>query len=445
MIAGGLQALTGADLDNDPPIVSRTLPNGLQVVVFRDNTVPLATVELAIRMGSVYETAADNGIAHLYEHMFFRSNRAQVTQEAYLTDIGIKGISYNGMTSEERSSFYLTGLSGDLDTMIHCLRDAALYPVFDPAEVRNEIEVVRSENERIDANPYSQLQARGTALLFPANPTFKMPNGLESVLRSATSAQLRAMHERMVQPANAVLVVTGNCDPAEVFQRAADYFGPWTRSTSANPPAPAPGPGPTRAVADVLEVPNIENPVVIFMWRGPSVDSDPGATYAADVLSYVLRQPGSRFQTALVDSGLAIGVNLGYLTQRHIGVINFTVQTTPDKAREAVQVLREQLGKILSPGYFTDQEVENAKAALAAGDLFDREKPSEYAHTIAFWAISSSIPYLLGQQQAYRGTNREDIARYLRRYILGQPGAAVAVVGSGGRGKVLTADDLIKP
>lgn len=440
-LAGGLRAQTS----NEPAIVTRTLPNGLQVVVFPDATVPLATVEMAIRMGSVYETAADNGLAHLYEHMFFRTNQAQVSHEGYLEGINLKGISYNGSTSEERANFYLTGLSTHLDTMLHFLCDSVRRPVFAPEEVSNEIAVVLGEMDRNESNVYGQLGTRALELLFPANPTFKSPMGLRPVIRAATPDQMRAMHDRMVGPANAVLVVTGDCDPAEVFRLSVGYFGNWAHTGAAGPAVPDPGPGPARPVGEVIESPGVENPLVMFAWRGPSSDSDPGATYAADVLSQVLRQPGSRFRAALVDTGLVIDVDGNYYTQQHVGQIAFTLQIAPGKAREAVRVFKEQLGKFLSPGYISDQELENARAALAANDLFAREKPTEYAHTIGFWAVSTGVSYLLGQQQAYRGTNRDDIARYLRRYVLAQPYAAVALVAPGESGKSLAPTDLTQP
>jgi len=446
-VTGGLRAQSSpaGEGASEMPLVTRTLPNGLEVVVFPDHSVPLITVEMAIKMGSVYETAKDSGLAHLFEHMFFRSNRAVVNNEEYVRDIGGKGIAYNGSTHEEFSNYYLTGLKEDLPVIMHYLRDAALYPTFDPDEVANEIEVVLDENDRNKSNLYSQASTRCLALLFPGNPTFKNPAGLASVLRAATPDRMRAMHERFVVPTNAVLVVTGDCVPAEVFRLATEYFGAWPRGAG-NPAVPDPGPPPAQSVAEIIESPGVETAIITFAWRGPSVATDTGATYAADVLTHVISQPDSRFQKALVDSGLTTSVGGNYYTQRHIGPITFILQTTAEKARDAVRVFKEELKKFTAPGYFTDQELENAKASLAASELFNREKPTEYAHSLGFWAAAAGISYQLGQQQAYRGTNREDIVRYVRRYLQGQPFAAVAVVAPGTQqGKLLAPEDLKQP
>src|SRR5205823_6789650 len=79
-------------------IASRKLANGLEIVVLEDHSVPIVTIELAVRNGSFTEPPELNGLSHLYEHMFFKANRAIANQEAYLQKIGQLGIAYNGET-----------------------------------------------------------------------------------------------------------------------------------------------------------------------------------------------------------------------------------------------------------------------------------------------------------------------------------------------------------
>jgi len=77
----------------------------------------------------------------------------------------------------------------------------------------------------------------------------------------------------------------------------------------------------------------VQNVIVELGWQGPSIGKDDAATYAADVFSFILRQPNSRFQRALVDTGLATNVGFGYYTQRNVGPINLVAQTTRTKRR----------------------------------------------------------------------------------------------------------------
>ena len=80
----------------------KTLPNGLQVLVIEDHSVPLATIEIATKNGSYTESPEFNGLSHLYEHMFFKANKDYPNQQAFLDRIKQLGISFNGTTNTER-------------------------------------------------------------------------------------------------------------------------------------------------------------------------------------------------------------------------------------------------------------------------------------------------------------------------------------------------------
>ena len=94
--------------------VNRIMSNGLEVIVLEDHSIPLVTCELAVRNGSFTEPPELNGLSHLYEHMFFKANRASMTGEAYLDTIDQLGIIYNGQTQEELVNYYFTTTSPNL-------------------------------------------------------------------------------------------------------------------------------------------------------------------------------------------------------------------------------------------------------------------------------------------------------------------------------------------
>src|SRR5207237_6038019 len=74
-------------------IASKILANGLEIVVLEDHSVPIVTIELAVRNGSFTEPPELNGLSHLYEHMFFKANRDVANQEDTMQKIGQLGIS----------------------------------------------------------------------------------------------------------------------------------------------------------------------------------------------------------------------------------------------------------------------------------------------------------------------------------------------------------------
>ncbi|HET6639537.1 MAG TPA: insulinase family protein, partial [Gemmatimonadota bacterium] len=90
------------------PIHTTTLDNGLEVIVIENHAVPLVTIELDVKNGAYTETPEYNGLSHLYEHMFFKGNRTIPNQEEYLERVNELGAAWNGTTSTERVNYYIT-------------------------------------------------------------------------------------------------------------------------------------------------------------------------------------------------------------------------------------------------------------------------------------------------------------------------------------------------
>ncbi len=145
-----------------------------------------------------------------------------------------------------------------------------------------------------------------------------------------------------------------------------------------------------------------------------------------------------------MDSGLAVGADFGYYTQRNVGPIVLTLVTTPDKAKTALKAVYAEIAQFDKPGYFTDAELENAKTILEARDLFDREKLSEYSHTLSFWWSSTGIDYFRDYHKTLRSITRSDTSRYLQMYVQGKPHIGVALISPESQAQArLTSDDLI--
>ncbi len=85
-----------------------TLPNGLDVLVVEDNSVPLATIMITCKNGSFTETPAFNGLSHLYEHMFFKANKDYKSADDFLERVSELGMQFNGETTFENVSYYFT-------------------------------------------------------------------------------------------------------------------------------------------------------------------------------------------------------------------------------------------------------------------------------------------------------------------------------------------------
>ncbi len=459
----------------DIPFVNKTLPNGLEVIVLPDSSVPLVNVELAVRNGSFTEPPELNGLSHLYEHMFFKANgavlifrcelaskndrmdyfigarcgdtlklKSQIGSVAYLEDSDQLNIT-NATTREEVVNYFVSTTTPYLASAIRSMNDSIRYPVFDDEDLQDEIKVVIGEVDRNESNPFFYLNRAMNDMLFYKYPTRKNPLGTRETISSATTEKMRLIQSRYYVPNNSALVVTGDVNPNEVFRLAEEIFGSWKRREMdpfkefplvEHPPL-------EKSTYAIVEQP-VQNVLIQIGWHGPSIGKDNEATYAADVFSYILSQPNSRFQRALVDSGLTVGANIGYYTQRNVGPIQILAVTSPEKAKAALAAIYKEIEQFDKPDYFTDEELESAKTILYSRDLFEREKPSEYAHTLSFWWSSTGIEYFRGYTENLRAVSRKETSRYVRTYMQGKPHVTVVLMSPQSKAEArLTESDLI--
>ncbi len=457
------------------PFVNKVLANGFEIIVLPDNSIPLVTVEIAVRNGSFTETPELNGLSHLYEHMFFKPNSArlivqceaalrqgplnafgqqvcanplklksQIGDVSYLNEIDQIGIVNNAETHEEVVNYYFTTTRPHLSTSMRFIRDSIRFPVFDEEDFAGERDVVLAELTRHESQPGLYLENTMMQKLFYKYPTRKMPGGTRETVSAATTEKMRLIQSRYYVPNNSALIVTGDVDPDKVFQLAEQLFGDWKKAADPfkqfpmveHPPLP-------KSEGVIVEQP-VSNIIMQIGWHGPSIGVDDKSTYAADVFSYIVQQADSRLQRAMIDSKLAVVTSVHYYTQRNVGPIRMTLVTSPDKAKQALKTLYGEIDKFTDPTYFTDEELESAKTLLEAEDLFRREKLSDYSHTLSFWWSSTGVDYYRGYHKNLRAITRDDINRYIKTYIQNKPRIGVALISSELQQEAkLTPSDLI--
>ncbi|HEX5581756.1 MAG TPA: pitrilysin family protein [Gemmatimonadaceae bacterium] len=402
-------------------ISSRTLPNGLEVIVVENHGVPLVTVELDVRNGAFTQTPEYAGLAHLYEHMFFRANATWPQPGAFLDRAAELGAVFNGTTQEERVNYYLTVPADSVEGAMRFLWAATERPLFLPDELAAERQVVIGEYDRAESSPFFDFQNEMTRALYPGQFSRKNTIGDRRVIQTATPAMMRTIQSKYYVPNNSLLVVSGDVAPERAFALAERIFGGWKRGADpfvADPIPPLPA-------LQKDEVVLMERPVsavtVMLQWQGPSVGKDRAATYAADVFSDVLNDPGSAFQQRLVDSGLWQGVGVNYYTLNQVGPITISGQTTPDKLKPALAALEAEISRFGDPAYFSADELAAAKAKRAVESAHGAERASGLSHTIGFWWSVADVDYFMGYIDSMAGQTAADLARYGSTYIVGKP------------------------
>jgi zinc protease len=398
-----------------------TLSNGMEIIVVENHGVPLATLEIDARNGSFTQSPTYEGLSHLYEHMFFKANASYPQPEQFVQRASELGAVFNGTTTEERVNYYITLPSDSTMPGLAFLASALRTPLFRSDELERERAVVIGEYDRAESNPFYALTTATGKALWGTAWSRKNPLGERAVILRTTPEQMRTIQHKYYVPNTVALIVTGDVVPDSVFAAAHRLFDDWPRAadpfvTDPIPPVPAL----TANKAVIVEQP-VNTVLVMLQWQGPGAHADPAATYAADVLSDVLNQPGSRFQRALVDSGLWQSLLVNYYTLNQVGPITISGEVAPGKLRDAIAALDRELGAVVQPGYLTPDAVNSVKQKRIVETMESLERASGFAHQLGFWWAVTGMDYFYGYNDMMAEQTPDDLRRYATRYILGKP------------------------
>ncbi len=420
------------------------LPNGMEIIVAENHGVPLATIEIDVRNGAFTQAPGFEGLAHMYEHMFFKANAMLPEPEAFVERAGELGAVFNGTTTEERVNYYVTLPSDSLSGGIQFIAAALRRPLFRSDELERERQVVLGEYDRAESNPFSALTNVTGKVLWGSGWSRKDALGERPAILATTPAKLREIEHKYYVPNNSALIVTGDVNPEKVFREAREAFADWPRTADpfvADPIPPVPPLPASKGL--VIEAP-IGTVIVLEQWQGPSVGADPQSTYAADVFSDVLNQPNSGFQKRLVDSGLFQAAGVNYYTLNHVGPISISGTTTPEKLKAALAALDREIARFDDPGYFTAAELEPVKRQRVVGTAMGLERASGFAHTIGFWWSVASLEYYLGYDDNMAQQTTKDLNAYAARYIVKKPRVVGVMIDPDSRRRIaLTDADLL--
>jgi zinc protease len=124
---------------------------------------------------------------------------------------------------------------------------------------------------------------------------------------------------------------------------------------------------------------------------------------------------------SLQETGLAQLANFWYYTQRYVGPITADIVTTPDKLNDVMKIFWDQVDKFDDPNYFSDEELETAKAVLRTTTLYRSEALSSFSQDLAFWWAAAGLDYYGHYLDDLSKVTRQDIADYIHKYIKGKP------------------------
>ncbi|HEU4584836.1 MAG TPA: pitrilysin family protein [Gemmatimonadaceae bacterium] len=398
----------------------QTLDNGMDLVVVENHAVPIATVEVVVKTGAMSQTPDDQGVPHLFEHMLFKGYRGSGGRP-FLQETATLHAAYNGTTSQEQVTYYLTLPSSHTDDAIRVLAHLVRDPHFEKDDLNTERFVVLGEFRRNVSDPRFHLQNELSQLLWGSQWPRKNTLGDQVALLGVTPEHLKTIFDRYYIPNNSVLVVSGDVDPNKVFAAAVDRFGSWKRAPDPYEAFPVP-PMPPLARSDAVVVTGDVNEITVeIQWQGPSVRSNTDDTYAADVFSAYVNDEQSQLQKRLVDSGIFHTAYFGYQTLDHTGPISFYGTVSMDKLAAALTVLQAELLTMGSDDYFDSELLKVVEKRRSVATAFELEESVGLAHTVGYWWSVAGLDYYMNYTDNLSKRTASDLSGFVQRYLGDKP------------------------
>jgi zinc protease len=303
LIVSGLLvvALVGTSLGQARKIefIEYDLPNGLHVILHKDNTTPIVAVSVLYHVGSKNENPERTGFAHFFEHLLFEGseNIKRGEFDKYITGAGGTN---NANTSNDRTFYHEILPSNQLDLGLWLESERMMHANIETKGVETQREVVKEEKrQRMDNQPYGSILPEILKRAYTLHP-YRWPTiGSLEHLNKASLQEFIDFYKTFYVPENATLSIAGDIDVEQAKKEVANYFRDIPKGSKLVPRPSIVEPQQTKEIRDVV-FDNIQLPAVIEAYHMPAQGTED--SYALDMLSTLLSGgQSSRMYKALVD------------------------------------------------------------------------------------------------------------------------------------------------
>ncbi len=346
-------------------IESRTLDNGLKIIVWPDHDIPNVVMYNFVRAGGRNEYPGITGLSHFFEHMMFNGTSSLASGE-FDRVMQAAGAANNAYTSNDVTVYQDWFPRAALDVVFGLEADRLQNLAIDPEVVESERGVVYSERRtRVDNNNMHKLLEQVQATAFVAHPYQFPVIGWPSDIEAWTQEDLVSYFRTYYAPNNCTMIFTGDITPDEIFTLADEYFAPI--------PAQEP-PGPVRTVEPeqtgerrILIETDAQTPLLHIAFHAGSAN-DPETLPMSLLLNILVGGDSSRLHRLLVEEEqLAISVG-GYQDEGFDPGLAYFYLTLPPGGDPAIVERRvlDELRRVANDG-ITEAELDKARNILLAG------------------------------------------------------------------------------
>ena len=275
------------------------LDNGLHVILHQDNGAPVVNTSVMYHVGSKDEDPQKTGFAHFFEHLLFEGTK-NIERGEWDKIVSSSGGSGNANTFLDRTYYYETFPSNQLETGLWLESERLMHPIIGQIGVDTQKEVVQEERRsRFDNAPYGAFFEQLLKNLYTDHPYRWGVIGSMEHIASATLDDFKKFSKTYYVPNNAVLVVAGDIDIPKTKKMIEDYFGPIPRGAEIQRVNVDEKPITTTVQASYND-PNIQIPAILLAYRTPG-QAERDAYVINMISTYLSDGESSKLYKKLVD------------------------------------------------------------------------------------------------------------------------------------------------
>lgn len=416
------------------PYKKYILSNGLTLVLHEDSSDPLVHVDVTYHVGSAREEMGKSGFAHFFEHMMFQGSE-HVADEQHFKIVTEAGGSMNGTTNGDRTNYFQTVPSNQLEKMLWLESDRMGYLLNAVTQEKFEVQRETVKNERgqsYENRPYGLLNERVAQALYPKGHPYSWQTiGYIEDLNRVNVNDLKAFFLRWYGPNNATITIGGDIDVEKTLMLVKQYFGDIPRGPEVNMPTA------TSFVIDedryISMEDNVHLPLLYMSYPTVKVRHEDEAPL--DLLSTILGGgKTSLLYKNLVKNQLAVQASVSHPCAELACTFNMYALPHPNSEKslgDIEKIIRDTLLEFETRGV-EDDDLTKAKAAMEASFIFGLQSvKGKVSQLAANQTFKNNPNYIEKDIARYANVTKADVMRVYQKYLKNKSGVIMSVVPQG--------------
>lgn len=393
------------------------LDNGMHVILHQDNTAPVVITSVMYHVGAKDENPERTGFAHFFEHLLFEGTE-NIKRGEWFNIVSSNGGSNNANTTDDRTYYYEVFPSNSVELGLWMESERLMHPIINQVGVDTQNEVVKEEKRlRVDNQPYGNILAEIKKNLFFKHPYRWATIGSMEHLDAATLEEFQAFNKKFYVPNNAVLVVAGDINKAEVKKMIQNYFGPIPKGPEVTRDLPR-----EEALTEALKAtaydPNIQIPAIIAAYRTPS--QKVRDSYVLNMISsYLSGGKSSVLYKKLVDEQKqALAVQAVNISQEDYGTYALFALPLGEVALETLLAeMDEEVVKIQNE-LISERDYQKLQNQFENDFVNSNSSIAGIAGSLAtYYMLYDDVNLINNEIDIYRSITREEIQAIAKKYL----------------------------